>query len=228
MIPAATAARPIQCLTKCVPGSLDWTERSASVEGPALEGHGSGCAAGQLHRAAHQQGRAQTRRAPLIQGINRTHRRHTQCRACHARHVDQGVGRGRPVATPNCPFRLPRCNGRFQGATAARQAKLVASKRLKSMAAHQRLGERLLLLGGTDSVSGRDGQVHPLGTAIALPPFGQKAGAASALLGFMQMGCAALPWSYLYAGCARLFGLLYRPGGQLALSPLVFWRSAGL
>lgn len=36
------------------------------------------------------------------------------------------------------------------------------------------------------------GLINPLGTAIALQPFGHKAGAASALLGFLQMGCAAV------------------------------------
>lgn len=36
------------------------------------------------------------------------------------------------------------------------------------------------------------GLINPLGTAIALQPFGKHAGAASALLGFLQMGCAAL------------------------------------
>jgi MFS transporter, DHA1 family, multidrug resistance protein len=36
------------------------------------------------------------------------------------------------------------------------------------------------------------GLINPLGTAIALQPFGRQAGAASALLGFLQMGCAAL------------------------------------
>ncbi len=35
------------------------------------------------------------------------------------------------------------------------------------------------------------GLINPLGTAITLQPFGQKAGAASALLGFLQMGFAA-------------------------------------
>lgn len=35
------------------------------------------------------------------------------------------------------------------------------------------------------------GLLNPLGTAIALHPFGKQAGAASALLGFLQMGCAA-------------------------------------
>lgn len=36
------------------------------------------------------------------------------------------------------------------------------------------------------------GLVNPIGTAMALQPFGQQAGLASALLGFFQMGCAAL------------------------------------
>lgn len=36
------------------------------------------------------------------------------------------------------------------------------------------------------------GMANPLGTAIALQPFGRQAGAASALLGFLQMGCAAM------------------------------------
>ncbi len=36
------------------------------------------------------------------------------------------------------------------------------------------------------------GLVNPLGTAIALHPFGSRAGLASALLGFMQMSCAAI------------------------------------
>jgi len=36
------------------------------------------------------------------------------------------------------------------------------------------------------------GLINPLGTAIALHPFGRQAGLASALLGFMQMGCAAI------------------------------------
>jgi MFS transporter, DHA1 family, multidrug resistance protein len=36
------------------------------------------------------------------------------------------------------------------------------------------------------------GLVNPLGTALTLQPFGQQAGLASALLGFLQMACAAL------------------------------------
>lgn len=40
------------------------------------------------------------------------------------------------------------------------------------------------------------GLINPLGTAIALHPFGGQAGSASALLGFMQMGCAAVGASF--------------------------------
>lgn len=36
------------------------------------------------------------------------------------------------------------------------------------------------------------GLANPLGTALALQPFGDRAGLASALLGFLQMSCAAL------------------------------------
>lgn len=36
------------------------------------------------------------------------------------------------------------------------------------------------------------GLINPLGTAVTLQPFCQNAGAASALLGFLQMGCAAI------------------------------------
>lgn len=36
------------------------------------------------------------------------------------------------------------------------------------------------------------GVVNPMASAIALQPFGERAGAASALLGFLQMGCAAM------------------------------------
>jgi DHA1 family bicyclomycin/chloramphenicol resistance-like MFS transporter len=40
------------------------------------------------------------------------------------------------------------------------------------------------------------GLINPLGTAIALHPFGKQAGLASALLGFLQMGCAAVGSSF--------------------------------
>lgn len=36
------------------------------------------------------------------------------------------------------------------------------------------------------------GLINPIGTAIALEPFGDRAGIASALLGFLQMTCAAI------------------------------------
>jgi MFS transporter, DHA1 family, multidrug resistance protein len=36
------------------------------------------------------------------------------------------------------------------------------------------------------------GLVNPLGTALTLQHFGNQAGLASALLGFLQMSCAAL------------------------------------
>ena len=41
------------------------------------------------------------------------------------------------------------------------------------------------------------GLINPLGTAIALHPFGRQAGLASALLGFLQMGCAAVGASFV-------------------------------
>jgi DHA1 family bicyclomycin/chloramphenicol resistance-like MFS transporter len=43
------------------------------------------------------------------------------------------------------------------------------------------------------------GLINPLGTAIALDPFGRQAGLASALLGFLQMGCAAIGASFASA-----------------------------
>jgi DHA1 family bicyclomycin/chloramphenicol resistance-like MFS transporter len=78
------------------------------------------------------------------------------------------------------------------------------------------------------------GVVNPLGTAITLQPFGQQAGAASALLGFMQMGCAALaigvvsvlPLPPYAAFCAVLvgglvvsLGVLSRSASRPALQP---------
>jgi len=76
------------------------------------------------------------------------------------------------------------------------------------------------------------GLLNPLGTALALQPFGHQAGAASALLGFLQMGCAAvsiavaaaLPLAVYDAFCAVLafnlagawlaFGRVDRPGRE--------------
>jgi DHA1 family bicyclomycin/chloramphenicol resistance-like MFS transporter len=43
------------------------------------------------------------------------------------------------------------------------------------------------------------GLINSLGTAIALHPFGSQAGLASALLGFLQMGCAAIGASFASA-----------------------------
>lgn len=69
------------------------------------------------------------------------------------------------------------------------------------------------------------GMINPLGTAITLQPFGQKAGAASALLGFLQMGCAALAIgmaSMLPIPAYLTFCIVL--AASLALSLLVFWR----
>ena len=54
------------------------------------------------------------------------------------------------------------------------------------------------------------GLINPLGTAIALQPFGQQAGLASALLGFLQMGCAAV-------GATFVSVLPLQPSTSLAL-----------
>lgn len=68
------------------------------------------------------------------------------------------------------------------------------------------------------------GLINPLGTAITLQPFGQKAGAASALLGFLQMSCAAIA----IAIAASLSVTLYEAfsivlAANLGLSLLAFW-----
>jgi DHA1 family bicyclomycin/chloramphenicol resistance-like MFS transporter len=68
------------------------------------------------------------------------------------------------------------------------------------------------------------GLINPLGTAIALQPFGHIAGAASAMLGFLQMGCAALaiginavlPFPAYLAFCVVLVACL-------SLSLLALW-----
>ena len=36
------------------------------------------------------------------------------------------------------------------------------------------------------------GMLDPIGTALTLTPFGERAGAGSTLLGLLQMACAAL------------------------------------
>jgi DHA1 family bicyclomycin/chloramphenicol resistance-like MFS transporter len=73
------------------------------------------------------------------------------------------------------------------------------------------------------------GLINPLGTAITMQPFGQKAGVASALLGFLQMGCAAiaigiaasLTFSIYTAFCIVLTA-------NLALSLVAFWGAVAL
>lgn len=67
------------------------------------------------------------------------------------------------------------------------------------------------------------GLINPLGTAIALQPFGRHAGAASALLGFLQMGCAALSISIaaaLHFPAYTSLGIIL--AANLTLSFLVF------
>ena len=52
------------------------------------------------------------------------------------------------------------------------------------------------------------GIVNPLGTAQALSPFGEKAGAASALVGFWQMMTAAIGvWLTATVSREAMFGL---------------------
>lgn len=68
------------------------------------------------------------------------------------------------------------------------------------------------------------GMVNPLGTAIALHPFGRQAGAASALLGFLQMGCAAVAISVgamLDAPAYTSLGVILT--SSLALAFAAFW-----
>ncbi|HEV2510820.1 multidrug effflux MFS transporter [Bosea sp. (in: a-proteobacteria)] len=54
------------------------------------------------------------------------------------------------------------------------------------------------------------GLINPLGTAIALQPFGRQAGSASALLGFLQMGSAAI-------GSALASAIPFSPSVSLAI-----------
>ncbi|UUO09421.1 multidrug effflux MFS transporter [Alcaligenes faecalis] len=68
------------------------------------------------------------------------------------------------------------------------------------------------------------GMVNPLGTAIALHPFGRQAGAASALLGFLQMGCAAVAISVgamLDVPAYTSLGIILT--SSLALAFAAFW-----
>lgn len=71
------------------------------------------------------------------------------------------------------------------------------------------------------------GIVNPLGTAITLQPFGRQAGTASALLGFLQMGSAALAISIAGAlDVTAQTALALVLAGSAALSLAVF--AAGL
>lgn len=67
------------------------------------------------------------------------------------------------------------------------------------------------------------GMINPLGTAIALQPFGRRAGAASALLGFLQMSCAAVAISaaaILHVSAYTSFAIILT--SSLALAFAVF------
>ena len=70
------------------------------------------------------------------------------------------------------------------------------------------------------------GLVNPLGTALTLQPFGNQAGLASALLGFLQMSCAALATTantLLPFSAAAAIGIVLTINTGLAV--LVFVRS---
>lgn len=63
------------------------------------------------------------------------------------------------------------------------------------------------------------GLINPIGTAIALEPFGDRAGIASALLGFLQMACAAIGTAIVGAlsmGPATAFAWVVFGGTALA------------
>lgn len=68
------------------------------------------------------------------------------------------------------------------------------------------------------------GLINPLGTAITLQPFGQKAGAASALLGFLQMGCAAIAIGIAASLSVPVYtAFCIVLAANLGLSLLAFW-----
>ena len=75
------------------------------------------------------------------------------------------------------------------------------------------------------------GLVNPIATAITLEPFGDRAGIASALLGFFQMACAAVgTWliSELALPPSAAFAVVVASGSMLAFIiflPAVFRRS---
>jgi DHA1 family bicyclomycin/chloramphenicol resistance-like MFS transporter len=69
--------------------------------------------------------------------------------------------------------------------------------------------------------------INPIGSAITLEPFGDRAGAASALLGFLQMGLAALGTALvgaLAAPPAQTLGWVMLAG--TATAGLIFWPVA--
>jgi DHA1 family bicyclomycin/chloramphenicol resistance-like MFS transporter len=71
------------------------------------------------------------------------------------------------------------------------------------------------------------GMINPLGTAITLQPFGRQAGAASALLGFLQMGCAALAIGVASALAVTAYlAFCIVLAASLALALTAFWGSA--
>lgn len=68
------------------------------------------------------------------------------------------------------------------------------------------------------------GLINPLGTAITLQPYGQMAGAASALLGFLQMGCAALAISIAATLSVSVYvAFCIVLTANLVFSLVVFW-----
>ncbi len=68
------------------------------------------------------------------------------------------------------------------------------------------------------------GLINPLGTAITLQPFGQRAGAASALLGFLQMSLAAVATATVAAISVPLYeAFSIVLAANLSFSLLVFW-----
>lgn len=69
------------------------------------------------------------------------------------------------------------------------------------------------------------GLINPIGTAVALEPFGDRAGIASALLGFLQMACAAIGTAMVGAlsvGSATAFAWVVFAGATLAAA--LFFR----
>jgi DHA1 family bicyclomycin/chloramphenicol resistance-like MFS transporter len=74
------------------------------------------------------------------------------------------------------------------------------------------------------------GVVNPLGTAQALSPFGEKAGAASALLGFWQMmGAAIGVWLAATVSHQAMFalGIVLTTASLLALGIYTMRTKAG-